>query len=759
MKFLFQNRRFFLGLTILATLVFGYFLPNVLPVDFNFENFFPKDDEYAFYREYRETFGATDNAIFVAFESGEKGIFDRGFLLEIDSLLEVVSGFEHVDSVVSPATLPYVLRGAMEMKRENMLDLNDQNSVENTRKRLETDPFLRDIFISKDSNYLGALVLLNPEILNLPIRSPLCIRIQDALLGAQGKVFISGTPYLRSMLVEKIRTELILFLGSSYLLILGFLIFIYRSFWGVLIPIIGVVGSVVWCLGLMGIFGNKIDIVNNLLPPIMFVVGMADIIHMTTKYTQELRLGKSKEEAMKATLAKIGSAILLTSITTAVGFASLATSAMVPMRNFGLFAAAGVMFAYLIAIVLIPNALMRIPKEKLINSKGMGEFRFWDSLLKKTYRIAHGFPRSIALVFCGVTLFSGIGMSLISLDGYLVDDLRPGDPIFQNLDFFQDNFNGIRPFELAIMTKGDKEITDLDVLKDIEKIENFLHEREQFSPLLSPVSLFKGANRITRFNLNKHYKLPRSEEKVQEVLGMIYSSGNTKLYNSILSEDLRMGRVSGQMNDIGTVKFAVLQEDLRKFFETECDTNQISYRLTGNAFIYSRNVTYLQKGVFYGLGLAFLIIGLLMGGIFKSLKMVLIALIPNVIPLLFAAGLMGILGIGLTATTSVVFVISFGISVDVTIHFLSRFRIEMKENSSLDQAIKETLLGTGKALILTSIIIISGFVLFLFSNLGGTFAIGLLVTVTLITSLVSNLLLMPVICRWAYKNQVLEPKA
>jgi predicted RND superfamily exporter protein len=634
-----------------------------------------------------------------------------------------------------------------------MLDLSSQESLDLTRIRLEDDPFFSRTLLSKDKKYVLSIILLDPAIANLRARNEVCARISTTLSHSRHPVVLSGIPYIRSQLVEKIQSELIIFLGSSCLLVVFFLFLIYRTLWGVMIPVLAVVGALIWCLGFMGLLGTHIDIINNLIPPIMFVVGMGDVIHLITKYTQELKLGKDKQSAMQTTLSNIGSSILLTSLTTAIGFGSLLSSNMMPLRSFGFFAAAGVMFAYLIAVVLVPNALLALDVEKLKRSKGIGEMRFWDPMLSKIDSVSRRYPRRIVLGFAVLVTVSLAGLWRVSLDAYLVDDLRKGDSVRKGLDFFQDEFNGIRSLDLAILPAEGKEVTDLEILREMEKIEDFLNERAEFGPFLSLVSFLKSANRMMKFNSMTQYRLPGSQEKVEDLLGMAYSSGGTSLLHLVMTEDRKMGRINAQMDDIGTDRFSLLKADLDAFVASNCNTDNFSFRLTGNTYIFTLNIGHLHASLFYGLGFAFLVIGMLMGGIFKSFKMVVIALVPNVIPLLLTAGLMGWTGISLKVSNSVVFVISFGIAVDVTIHFLSRLQIELRKKPDLDPAIHRTIMGTGKALILTSAMIICGFVLFLFSQIGGTFAIGLFVTVTLAVGLVSNLLLMPVILRRAFRKE------
>ena len=754
MKFLLDNRNRFFLLLVVLTLGLGAGLL-MIKVDFSFESFYPKDDpEFQYYTQYEKYFPNADNTILIALGNGPAGatpqeeIFNRAFLTRADSLFRDLGTLPHVDSVVNPVQMVTIRRSGLGVKTKKVFDLESELLRENARKWVETDTFVSRAFVSEDSKFLAAYLQVDTTILDSSARDILTNSVIDKVEATGYEYVVSGVPTVRTQYVEKTTFELLFFTAISILILIAFLTFTYRSVWGVVIPLIGVIGALVWCMGTIGWAGKPMDLLSGLLPPILFVVGMADIIHLVTRYSQELRNGLPPLKAMKATLDEIGVAILLTSVTTAIGFLSLLVSRIPPIREFGFFIALGVLFAYVISIVLVPFFLLKIDPKKIIRSKGLSNFRVWDRMLSWIYLVTKRFPGRVALTFVGIIAFSIFGMSQISFNAFLLEDLRPSDPIRKSMDFFEENFYGFRQFEMAIEMKEGHKVTDLDVLQDLEKMENKLHTQSRFSPFISPVTLVKRTHLVYHSNREGYYRLPETQEKVDKLLDFVIIAGGAQALDLVMTEDRTYARLNARMGDVGTDSMAIVYADFDAFAAENIDSEKFEYRFTGMSFLTERNVQYLRDSLLFGLLLAFGLIGILMGFLFRSWKMVLIAMVPNLVPLLFTAGMMGILGIAMKSSTSIVFVIAFGIAVDDTIHFLSRLRVELTAGRDLQTAIRNTVTGTGKALLMTTLILLSGFLILLASDFGGTYIIGLFTGLTLVMALASDLFLMPVLIRW-----------
>lgn len=752
MEFFLKYKKPFLFAAIAVTALMSFGL-TFLGTDFSFDSFFPRDEEYDFFEEYQKTFPKTSNVYFIALENNGNTVLEASFLEDVDSLFNRLGRLPNVDTVISPIHFPSMRRTPGGVKSEDLIDYSSPKALLKTRKRLDRDTVLAENFFAKDYSIICGVVGMEASILDFPERDTLTWAIEKELADLPFKAVFTGVPAIRTGFIVKINKESVLFIGLSVLLTLIVLIFTYRSLWGVIVPLLGVMITVIWCMGLMGLFNKKIDLMFMLLPSIIFVVATSALVHLVTKYIQELETGKSPGEAIKSTIQKIGMAIFLTNLTTAIGFASLTISVIPPMRDFGIFSALGVLFAFVVAMIIGPNILPIISPPKLVSKKGVGNLEIWEKLLTWLDHFTKSKPLLIAAIFAGVILISVVGMSMVSFNTYLMEDMPKGDPVRENLEYLENNFAGISPLEVAILVKDGHKVTELEILKDLDKVEDFIRSRTQASTLLSPGTFLKSANKLNHFGRNKYFRLPKSQAKVDEIINYAIVAGGDEILGSVMNDDYSLARISGRMNDIGTDEFSKFNAAVFDFVQENCDTTKFNIRMTGTAVLAEQNVLHFRSALFNGLMLAFVVIGLIMGLLFRSWKMLFVALIPNLIPLLFCAGMMGLLGRSLTTSASIVFVMSFGIAVDDTIHFLSRFKQELKGGASLDTAVRNTLLGTGKALIITTIILMGGFIMLTFSSFGGVFVVGLFVCLTLLMGLLSDLLLMPVLVRWVYNER------
>ncbi|MEM7038292.1 MAG: MMPL family transporter, partial [Bacteroidota bacterium] len=674
-------------------------------------------------------------------------IWDKEFLSKVDTLFAQFEALPAIDTVISPTRLEAYRRRGMNVSAKPLMVWDNDSTVAESRERLATDSILYYNFFSENREWMGGLVIVEPSVLDSSVRDSISVGIRKLTAEAGMEHVISGVPYIRTAYVEKIRGELTWFISIAVVLTLLVMFFLYRNWWGMLFPQLGVGLAMIWTLGFMGLTGKNLDMVSELLPSIIFVVGIADMIHLLTRYQQDIKSGLDREAGMRATLGEIGMAIFLTSVTTAIGFASLYVSPLPPVRSFGLVAAVGVIFAYIVSIILIPNLLMLVPAKKVKESAGFGNHPIWERKLGQLYEWVRNNGVKIAVVSVLIIGLSIVGTINISTNTYLLDDIKKDDPAWVSMRFFEDNFYGARAFEMAIVPKNGKEVTDQEIMEDVEKLQEYIRSQERISPFLSIVNYVKGANRLRRGSRDKFYRLPKSQDKIEELVGFGYLNGAEDYLDRMMNRDRTVGRLSAQMGDIGSDRIAVLWDSLSNFYNRELRTENFQYVLTGTAVITDQNVNYLREGLFTGLALAFGLIAILMGLLFRSWRMLLVGVIPNIIPLLITAGVMGFMGITLRASTSIVFLVAFGIAVDDTIHFLSRVSVELREGRGVETALRNATVGTGKALILTTVILLAGFVMLLTSDFGGTFVVGFFTALTLLVALLSDLLLVPVLIR------------
>ena len=736
----------------LLTLFFIWGLTK-LEINFSFESFYPKDDaEYAYYEHFQELFAEDQNFVnYVAIgKADESDVFDAAFIAQADSIFRVLAHLPGMDSALTATNFPELRRRGMRMSSRPFLRYDDPEQLSDSRSRALGDSNFMGAFVTRDLQYLCGYFFIQPEIFDTKGRDELSDAIDSVLVASALPHVVSGIPYIRTKYVSKIAGELMLFLSLAILLITTVLFFMYRNAWGVIVPQIAIVLALIWILGFMGWTGQSINLINNLLIPIMFVVGMSDIIHLTTKYLYELRQGLDRESAMAITLKEIGNSIFLTSATTAIGFASLMVSRIPPIREFGLYAAVGVLFTYLISVVILPGSITRIPPEVFLKTRSLENFSFWEKWLLQVDRLTSKKAKPLMFSWGILLIVSFLFIFNIPVDTHLIEDIGKRDPVRKSMEFFENRSYGLRPFELGFALKdSSKRFSDREVLLEVAKMQDFLAHDERLSPFLSLVTILRQGNALLR----NEPTLPDTQQQIDELIGLAYQQGQADLVSKFISSDGQEARISARMPDIGNLAYDKLSASLDSFYVASCDTTLFTYRSTGHAYLTEQNLQYVRSSLLAGLGIAFVVIGVVMGFLFKSWRMLLVSLVPNVIPLVFTGGVMGLFGITLTASTALVFVIAFGIAVDDTIHFLNRYRLERQRGHNVDEAVTVTILGTGKAMILTSIVLMGGFSLLLASDFGGTFNTGLFTSLTIVFALLADLLLLPVLVRWIDRDE------
>ncbi len=723
-----------------------------LQISFSFESFYPKDDEeYEYYEHFQSQFGEDQNyVIYVAIKNPDgDNVFDGSFIRQTDSIFRSLAQLPGMDSSITATNYSEIRRRGIRLVTRPLLQYTNADQLARSRDLILADTIYFGSFITRDQGHLCGYFFIDPAIFDTRARDDLSKMVDSVMEASQLPYIVSGIPYIRTQYVYKIGQELMLFLSLAVLLITVVLFLTYRNRWGVIVPQIAIVLSLLWILGFMGWMGQSINLINNLLIPIMFVVGMSDVIHLTTKYLHELRAGKDRNEAMTITMRQIGISIFLTSLTTGIGFASLLVSRVPPIREFGLFAAAGVMFTYLISVVILPGSIISIRPEVFLQVRSIENAPLWERGLLWVDRLTARKPRQLVAVWAILLMVCILLIRQIPVDTHLIEDIGKRDPVRKSMEFFEGQSYGLRPFELGIQVRDSSlRLSDLPVLEEMGKLQGYLATDDRLSPTLSLVTYLKQANSLYRGEA----VLPETQAAVDELIGLAYQQNQEAVLGKLISGDGLEGRISARMPDIGNVAYEELSVDLDRFFVANCDTSLISYRSTGHAYLTEQNLKYVRSSLLNGLGLAFLVIAVVMGILFRSWRMLLVSLAPNVIPLVLTGGVMGLFGITLTASTALVFVIAFGIAVDDTIHFLNRYRMERQRGLSVDDAVTATILGTGKAMLITSLVLMGGFILLLASDFGGTLNTGLFTALTIVFALLADLLLLPVLVRWIDKD-------
>ena len=741
------------SLGVLVVFVSGLFY---LKVDYDFEKFFPKDsEETTFFLNYRAEFDSDNDYMLIAIRN-ESGVFDYDFLKHIDSITNEI---ERLELVKYTASITNQFNYAKAPFGFEIFEIPYINFEEQKRER-------DSIQLYGNHEVIGALLDEKAEVVNIYIKHQNYLSKEkcDILLSQVQKILdqykfdevhMAGRVIGQSYYVEQMEWELKIFFVISALLVVLFLFIAFRSLQGILFPMIIVLSSMIWIFGFMGMIREPLNILLTILPTIMFVVSMSDVIHFVSRYIDEKRIGESSLKALRLTVKEVGLATFLTSFTTSVGFFSLYFVRVEPVKEFGIYTGIGVILAFLATYGMLPFFLLL--SNKIDGRKTKVADNFWDRRLRLLFLKVLRRRNTVLFISVVVTVVALFGIGQISRNHFILDDLSEDTKIKQDALFFDQYFGGVRPFELAVQLSNDQDsLMNLKVLQEIEKIEDYLKEEYGVGRVNSLVSVFKMINRINHGANPEYYKLPDSNKKIAKYKKKFLSHKKLNPSKMMISEDGKTTRVFGNIGDLGSEAIKEKDAKLHRFIANEIDDSIIKVRITGTAHLLDHNMETLSDSITFGLLLAILIVSTLMALLYRSLKIVLISIIPNIVPLILIGGIMGFAGIEFKITTAIIFTIAFGICVDDTIHFLSKFNLELQKGKSLIYALKRTYLATGKAIILTSLILCSGFLMLIFSDFNGTFYTGVLITIALLFAVIADLTILPILLLTIKKKRLIQ---
>lgn len=740
-----------LAILVVMSAFFGWRLSHI-GFDYDFENFFPVDDPAtAYYLQFRETF-ATDNDFLIVGIERAAGVADREFLQTVDSLAGAFETLPYITNVLSPTRFEEPVSMGGSVFRKPLLRFGPDDTNERTAadvQRLQDHPRYGGLLVSADGTDL-AILLSHEQMLSKTGCDTLSLAIQEmtANHGFDG-LHIAGRAVAQTYYVGVMQREVVLFVSIALVLISLFLWLAFRSWWGIAVPLTVVLLSGLWLLGLMEVTGKSIDVMTIVLPTIIFVVGMSDVVHILSRYYEELRAGTGQIRALKTAFREVGLATFLTSLTTAIGFLSLLTSSIVPIQDFGLYAAAGVGVAYVLAFTLLPAVLLLSPPPA-IDKTGSGIF--WNRRLDRAYGWVLPRWRLISIATLAVLAVSVFGTSRMEVDNLLLEDLAEDDPFRLEFAYFEEAFAGVRPFEMALEVEPGLDPLSPAVLRVCDEVEEHLRSTYGAGGVTGAATVLRTVNRWQNGNQMSFDRLPPDDEALTRLVSLIDRFDARGQWRAFVNPDAQMHRISGKVPDIGAQALGERNAAFHDWFARNHSDSGVTPVITGTATLVDLNNASLASDMVTGLAIAFAVIAIISGLLFRSGRMVLISFIPNMLPLLMIAGIMGLAGIDLKVSTSIIFTIAFGIAVDDTIHFMSKLRLELAAGKSVEEAVAKTFRSTGKAIILTSIMLCGGFITLGLSSFLGTFYIGVLISLTLLFAVLADLYLLPhLILRW-YRN-------
>lgn len=740
---------------ILGLTAFFAYRTSKIAFDYNFETFFPKNDKDTdFFMEHRKRFG-TDNDFVLIGLKNNSGIFNYSFLEKVQQLTDTLKHIPDVKAVISPTEILEVIRDPLMGVPSELPYLRwKQDSLYAIDSiRIYRTPELLGSLFSKDGKSLCIMINHTER-----IADDKCSQLTNNFYNLSSlfhfdEFHVAGRCIGQTYYTSQMKGELIILLLTGFLAMVVLMIIIYRSAIAVILPLLVVAFVVVWDMGFMNLTGKKIDMLANAIPTILVVTGLSVAVHIITKYIDHLREGWTKFDSLKDTVVHVGLANFFTTLTTVVGFASLATTGIKPIDDFGLYTAFGVALSFIIAYTVIPSLLFLLPIPKKTGYIGFPKLTwnnslisFFSFIISKKYWILSFVSLLVILMIYGITR--------IRENTYVMDDINKKSHLKKDFEFFGTNFQGIRPFEMSLTVKDtSKTVFDRDVLLEIEKMEVFLKNDYGLGYIFSPVSLVKAANRSYAGGDPDAYIIPESEKKLRKIVKELKAFQSNDMIKSIISDDFRTARIRSIFQDVGSYKANKLNQAFYEYMNANLTKDLFDYKLTGTAELIDKNNRNLAWNIATGILIAFTIVGIILAILFKSFTIVTIGIITNVIPLILLGGIMGYFDINLKLSTAILFSIAFGIAVDDTIHFLSKFRVEILKEKSVLYALKRTYLTTGKAMIITSILLCTGFGVLGISSFQGIKIIGSLTAITLFFAMIFNLTILPVLILLFYRRR------
>lgn len=725
-----------------------------IKLSYDFARVLPSDDpDYVKYMDFKKKFGEDGNVMVIGFSS--PNLFERELFNDWSTLNKEVKSIEGIKDVLSIASLYNVYRNdslsKFDFKAISPGKNYSQAQLDSIKTIIYDLPFYDGLVYNRETGATVMAITFNSKDLNSAHRLTM---VRDITAAAEAfaaanhvKIHFSGMPYIRSHVMEKVSGEMGLFMALAVIVTAIILWLFFRSFSSVIVSLIVAAIGVLWSLGVMQLFGYKITILSGLIPPLIIVIGIPNCVFLINKYHAAYVKHANKMKALTQTISLMGGTLFLANVTTAIGFGVLYYTNSPLLVEFGIVAAIGVMLTFMVSMIVAPIFLnyLAVPQKKHTTHL---EAKNINKILAKVDYWVQNKRQRIYIIIGVITVIGFYGMTKMNVLGYVVDDLPKKDPVYDDLSFFEKNFKGVLPFEIVIDTHKEDGVfsNNASILYKINRLQKIFAEHPEFSEPLSIAEGVKFSYQAYRGGNSKYYKVPGANDlkTLSEYTGTL--SGQQNKLKFFIDSSKRFTRISFQMADIGSVRIKQLVNELKPKIDSVFPPKEYDVSLTGHSLVFLKSNDYLLENLYESLAIEILLETLVALALFRSLRIIILSKIPVLIPLVITAGVMGFLGINFKPTTILIFSIAFGISSDGTIYFLTKYRQELRVHGrSVAQAISITIRETGLSMIYTAIILFCGFAIFAASSFGGTVALGILVSLTLLVAMCTNLIMLPAI--------------
>lgn len=726
------------------------------------------------YNEFLKKFGEEGNLIVVAVQ--DKTFFTPKAFTAWNKLMIEFKNQKEIDLVVSVSDLKKLQKNEQKETFE-LVPFVDQSKIKNSNylSSVKTDlfknmPFYEGLLFNKKSETIRSAIYIDKKIVNTAERKDFILKYFIPKIESYEKetgidLRVSGMPYIRTLNAKSIVDEISLFIGASLFITSLIFFFFFRSFRATLISLLIVIVGVMWTFGFLGLFNYEITVLTAVVPSLVIVIGIPNCIFLTNKYQQEFLAHGNKARSLQRVITKVGTATLMTNLTTAAGFATFIITNSELLKEFGIVASVSIMALFFLCLIIIPiyYSYQPVPKEKHLEHLNRNYTRALMTWIEKMVRQNKNHVYIVAVFLFIISLY---GAFQINTSGSLIEDMPKKTGFFKDILFFEKEFDGVMPLEITIDTKRKKGVMKLSTLEKMDELQKTIEEIPELSKPISILNLVKYSKQAYYNGNPEYYDLPASQEQSFILSYAKNATKNTQnnIMKSYVDSTGQTARITTFMRDIGTGNMEKIEDRLQVKIDKIFPKDRYKVTMTGKAFVFEKGTKYLLDNLVTSLLFAIFLIALLMTFMFRSFIMVVVAIIPNMLPLIITGGLMGYFGIPLKPSTILVFSIAFGLSVDDTIHFLAQYRQELVRNNwKIKRSVFATLKEAGVSMFYTSVVLFAGFSVFMLSDFGGTVALGGLVAITLVFGMLSNLILLPSLVltlnkKLANEQEFIEPK-
>jgi len=728
-----------LGFILAGSTYWATFLPQ-LNFNYNIESFFSSEDpEVEIYQTHRATFENENDYVLIGLKNNQS-LFEYDFLKQVDSLSKSLEELPNIKKVYSPTKIKEVVKSRFGSMQIPIIHLEKEEKYPTDRRRIYENGLYVNTFFSPDTQSVS-LLLKKEQNMNKSSNDLLLKQIENKINRLNfEESHIAGRIRTQNFYVKKMSEQMGLFSLLASLLFITALFIIFRKPTYVILSFLMVVIALVWIFGIISSMGIKLDLMLTMLPTLIFIISTSAGIHLISKFRENYHHTSEKNQAIKFAVQHTGLPNFLNALTTSIGFASLSMIPVMPIQRFGLLVAMGILLSFFVGLPFIVSMLRIIPLRPF---KGLSKRKITvsDQLIDRLLSR----PKTTILVTLVLLSLSLFFIGKIKINTHFLDDLEPNAELMKDLQFFEANFSGIRPFELNIRPTEKGELLSYKTFRAIDTLEHYLKTQYGVGFLFSPLTVIKGLNKATHGGNNDYFRLPKNKNQFNRLKK---TADRQKLWNNylpVLSKEQNVARLSGRTKDEGSYVFEQRNKELKTFIAKECGALKV--RITGAAHLMDNANRHIAWNLAKGMGLAIGITTLIIFLFTLSFRIALISLIPNLIPMILVGGFMGVAEVPLKVATALIFTIAYGIAVDDTIHFLNSYRLQLKETINRKQAVKSAIHKMWRPMLYTSSVLFAGFMIFTLSQFKSISLLGFLVSGSLFAALIADLLLLPIILK------------